>query len=283
MTLEPPRPAVLGRTTAELVDLAATLGQPAFRGRQLAEWLYRTGVRSFDAMTNLPAALRSRLAAEYDLGRAAIATEQVSWDGTRKLLLELADGARIETVALPYPDRVSVCVSSQTGCAVGCTFCATGFLGAGRNLTAGEIVDQVLTAGERVGRRVSHVVFMGMGEPLLNFEAVLTALRLLSGEVGLSQRHLTVSTVGLPPAMLRLAAEDLNVTLAVSLHAADDDLRRELVPTTAQRWSVAEVLAAARSYAEMSGRRVTYEVVLLAGVNDRPADARALAERPPVR
>lgn len=230
-------------------------------------------------MTDLPGALRTRLATESVVGRSLLRAEQLAGDGTRKLLLELADGATIETVGLPSADRLSCCVSSQTGCAVGCTFCATGYLGAGRNLTAGEIVDQVLTVGERTGRRVSHVVFMGMGEPLLNLEQVLRAVRLLSDEVGMSQRQLTISTVGLPPQIATLAGEDLTCTLAISLHAADDGLRRQLIPTTARRWSVDEILTAARQYGAHTRRRVTYEMVLLAGVNDRPEDARLAANR----
>jgi len=270
---------LLGRTTTELEALCQAAGEPSYRGRQLAAWLYQRAARNPSEMTDLPAGFRALLAAETTLGRSHLQAEQLATDGTRRLLLALADGVLVETVGLPSPDRLSCCVSSQTGCAVGCTFCATGFLGAGRNLTAGEIVDQVLTVGERAARRVSHVVFMGMGEPLLNLEQVLRAVRLLSSEVGLSQRQVTISTVGLPPQIEALAAEDLNCTLAIPLHAADDALRQQLVPTTARRWSVAQILAAARAYAGQTGRRVTYEMVLLAGVNDRPADARLAAER----
>ncbi|MCC7494874.1 MAG: 23S rRNA (adenine(2503)-C(2))-methyltransferase RlmN [Fimbriimonadaceae bacterium] len=277
MNIDPTAP-LLGRSTAELSELLASLDEPSYRGRQLAAWLYRHGARSFAEMTNLSAGLRARLA-DRPTGWATVAAQQVSVDGTAKLLLELADGARVETVGLPYPDRCSVCVSSQTGCAVGCTFCATGYLGAGRNLTAGEIVEQVLAAQHAVGRRVSHVVFMGMGEPLLNLAQVLVAVRLLHEEVGLAQRHLTISTVGLPPQLQELAAADLQVTLAVSLHAADDALRQQLIPTTARRWSVAEVLAAARLYRRQSGRRLTWEVVLLRDVNDGPSQAAALVAR----
>ncbi len=272
------REPLLGRDTARLEALAVELGEPAYRGRQLARWLYQAGCRDLAAMSDLPARFRERLAA-LPLGRAEPAAVQASADGTRKLLLRLHDGQTIETVALPYPRRLSVCVSSQTGCAVGCTFCATGYLGAGRNLTAGEMVDQVMAAGEAVGRRATHVVFMGMGEPLLNLESVVAASGLLRHEVGLSQRHLTVSTVGLPEGIRKLAEHELQVTLAVSLHAADDALRGRLIPTVGRRYKVAEVLAAAREYAAGTGRRVTYEVVLLRGVNDRAEDARGLARR----
>ncbi len=278
MTAAPePRPALLGLSTAALSALAVELGEPAFRGRQLADWLYRQGVSEVGAMTNLPGALRQRLAAGWSIGRAPIAAAQESRDGTRKLLLELADGARIETVGLPYADRASVCLSSQTGCAVGCVFCATGYLGAGRNLRAGELVDQVLTVQEQLQRRVTHVVYMGMGEPLLNLDEVVQSVHLLHEEVGVAQRNMTISTVGLPAQIDRLAAADLSVTLAVSLHAAEDGLRRSLIPTTAQRWTVDEVVAAARRYATVTGRRLTFEIVLLAGVNDQPTHAAAVA------
>jgi len=270
---------LLGQTTAELEAFCQAAGQPSYRGRQLAAWLYQRAARDVAEMTDLPAAFREQLAADAKPGRSRLSAEQLASDGTRKLLLELSDGALVETVGLPSPDRLSCCVSSQTGCAVGCTFCATGYLGTGRNLTAGEIVDQVLTVGERTGRRVSHVVFMGMGEPLLNLDEVLKAVRLLSDEVGMSQRQLTISTVGLPPQIERLAGEELACTLAISLHAADDALRQQLIPTTARRWSVEQILAAARLYAAQTGRRVTYEMVLLAGVNDRPEDARLAAQR----
>jgi 23S rRNA (adenine2503-C2)-methyltransferase len=270
---------LLGRDRAELEALAAALGQPAYRGRQLAHWLYAVGATRFDAMTDLPAAFRQRLAAEFEIGAAAIVARQGSADGAVKLLLELADGARVETVALPWPDRLSVCVSSQTGCAIGCTFCATASLGAGRDLSPGEIAGQPLAARAELGRAPTHVVLMGMGEPLANLDNVLAAVRLWRDELTLSPRRVTISTVGLPPAMARLAEAELPLTLAVSLHSADDELRAQLVPTAGRRYSVAQVLAAAREYGSRSGRRLTYEIALLAGVNDRPQDAELLARR----
>ncbi len=270
-------PALLGQRREALEALCTALGEPAYRGRQLAEWLHHHGARSTDEMSSLPLALRRRLADQHPVGRGRVAAEQVSRDGTRKLLLTLTDGAAVETVVLPYADRLSACLSSQTGCAVGCTFCATGTLGAGRNLTVAELCDQLLTAGQAAGARISHVVFMGMGEPLLNTDTVIEAVALWRDEMELSPRHVTVSTVGLPPGIARLASAGLPVTLAVSLHAADDALRRELVPTAAKRWSVAEILAAARDYAARTGRRVTYEMALMSGVNDRPTDAQAAA------
>ncbi|MBI2298781.1 MAG: 23S rRNA (adenine(2503)-C(2))-methyltransferase RlmN [Armatimonadetes bacterium] len=270
-------PSLLGLDRSELARICGELGEPPYRAGQLAAWLYRRGARDVAGMTDLPAAFRERLAAAWQVGRSRVAADQRAADGTRKLLLELADRARVETVLLPYDERVSLCISSQTGCAVGCTFCATGSLGAGRNLSAGELTDQLLTAPEVAGERVSNVVFMGMGEPLLNLEAVIAAIRLWRDEVAFSPRHVTISTVGIPARIGELAAAELPVTLAVSLHAGDDELRASLVPTT--RWSVAQVVAAARGYQQRTGRRVTYEVVLLRGVNDEPSHAFALAHR----
>ncbi|MCS6861741.1 MAG: 23S rRNA (adenine(2503)-C(2))-methyltransferase RlmN, partial [Abditibacteriales bacterium] len=199
-----------------------------------------------------------------------------SRDGTVKLLLKLRDGETIETVGLPYDDRLSCCVSSQVGCPMRCAFCATGLSGYTRNLTAGEIVEQVLTVNDILAARVNHVVFMGMGEPLLNVDNVLKAVRLLNKEVGIAMRQLTVSTVGIVPGIRRLADEKLQLTLAVSLHAPTDDLRAQLIPTM-RKWGVQDIIAACRQYVATTGRRVTFEYVLLAGVNDHPAQARALA------
>jgi 23S rRNA (adenine2503-C2)-methyltransferase len=272
-----PLPALLGRSRAELEALAAELGQPAYRGRQLARWLYQRGARSFDAMTDLPAGFRARLSESFSVGRSETARRQASRDGTVKLLLRFPDGREIETVVLPYADRTSVCISTQVGCPVGCVFCATATLGFTRNLTAGEIVDQVLTAREHApGGRVTHVVVMGMGEGLLNYENLVRALRLLHDEAGLSYRHLTVSTAGHAPGIRRLAEEGLPVTLALSLHAPNDALRAELIPMS-RKWGVREVMDAVREYTEKTGRRVTLEYLLLAEVNDREEHAHQLA------
>src|ERR1035438_10391521 len=204
-------PTLLGLNRAELSALAIELGQSAYRGGQLAHWLYVAGVRDFAAMTDLPAAWRARLSEHCTIGRGEEVTRHVADDGTTKLLLRLADGALVETVALPWPERLSVCISSQTGCAIGCTFCATGFLGAGRNLSAAEMTDQLLSAGQSLARRPTHVVFMGMGEPMLNLDAVLDAIRLWRDELELSPRRVTVSTVGLPQGIARLAEANLPV------------------------------------------------------------------------
>lgn len=267
---------LLGLTRAELSRQCEELGHPAFRGKQIAEWLYSKGARDPQAMTNLPAALRRQLAITASISRSEVLNESTSEDGTTKYLLRLADGETIESVLLPYADRVSVCVSSQVGCAAGCMFCATAECGLVRNLTAGEIVDQVLTLQERGGQRVSHVVFMGMGEPLANLTNVLRAIELLHDEVGISMRRLTISTVGLTPAIRRLAELDLQITLAVSLHAPNDELRRQIIPL-ASRFPLPDLMRACREYADRTRRRITFEYLLLAGVNDSPDQAQELA------
>lgn len=271
------RSSLLGLSRAELAKVAAALHEPSFRGAQVADWVYRKAARRIEQMTNLPAGFRTHLSEAWEVGRSAVANKLSATDGTTKLLLATADGENVETVGLPYADRLSVCVSSQIGCPMRCTFCATGQGGLARNLTAGEIVDQVLTVQEVLERRVSHVVFMGMGEPLLNCEQVFKALTLLNEEVGIAMRHMTVSTVGIVPGMRRLAEQGWQLTLAVSLHAPDDDLRSQLVPVN-DRYTVGEVLAACRHYVERTGRRVTLEYVLLKGVNDSEAQASRLAE-----
>jgi 23S rRNA (adenine2503-C2)-methyltransferase len=280
-----PGPAVLlGQNRAELAALALRLGEPEYRGRQLAHWIYRRGARSFDEMTDLPAAFRARLAPEAVVGRATTVAEQRAADGTTKRLLELADGRRIEMVLLPYPDRTSVCISSQVGCPIGCVFCATATMGFARNLTAGEMVDQVLSAMEMAAEgdlphpRLSHVVVMGMGEPLLNVPALVKMARLLRDEVGLSLRHVTVSTAGYVPGIRQLAEAKLPLTLALSLHAPEDKLRSRLIPL-GKRYPLDAVFDAVRYYTEQTGRRVTLEYLLLGGVNDSDACARELARR----
>ncbi len=267
---------VFGANKDQLRALAASLGQPEFRASQLADWLYKKSAHSFDEMTNLPSVLREQLARDCTITRAAVVREARSRDGSVKYLLRLADGQHVESVFLPYPDRVSVCVSSQMGCSAGCTFCATAQGGLVRNLTPGEIVDQVLALQERTGMRVSHVVFMGMGEPLMNLPGVINAVDLLHDEVGISMRRMTVSTVGITPAIRKLASLRMQLTLAVSLHAPDDALRRQLIPISS-RFPLHELLAACRDYADATKRRITFEYILLAGVNDSPAHASALS------
>lgn len=276
----PPTRVLLGCEPSDLEALAKELGEPEYRGRQVAEWLYRRGARSFESMTDLPSAFRRRLSEVATIGRADRVAVQQSRDGTTKLLLEEPDGRRIETVLLPYEARTSVCISSQVGCPVGCVFCATATMGFARNLSAGEMVDQVLAAQEeaaRTGRpRISHVVVMGMGEPLLNLDELLKAIHLLNREVGIAMRRITVSTAGYVPGIRRLAEEDLQITLALSLHAPNDALRSQLIPL-ARKYPLAETMAAVRDYTVRTGRRVTLEYLLLSGVNDTEPLALQLA------
>ncbi|MGC4772977.1 23S rRNA (adenine(2503)-C(2))-methyltransferase RlmN [Micromonospora sp. DT44] len=263
-------------------SLVAGLGEPAFRAKQISNHYFGRLVRDPQAMTDLPAATRARLADELLPTLLTPVRELACDDGaTRKALWKLHDGALVESVLMGYPDRVTVCISSQAGCGMACPFCATGQAGLTRNLSTAEIVDQavylagVAASGAVAGSppRLSHVVFMGMGEPLANYNRVIAAIRRLVSPapegLGLSQRHITVSTVGLVPAIRRLASEDLSVTLALSLHAPDDDLRDELVPVN-QRWKVAEVLDAAWDYAARTGRRVSIEYAMIKDVNDQP-------------
>jgi len=276
------RDALPPRHLADL-DLAgrraavAALGERDFRATQLSTHYFGRFERDAAAMTDLPRAARDRLAARLLPTLLTGIREQVCDGGaTRKALWRLHDGALVESVFMRYPDRATVCVSSQAGCGMGCPFCATGQAGLTRNLSTAEIVDQVVWfAGQaaRDGDRLSHVVFMGMGEPLANYGRVVEAVRRLVAPapdgLGLSQRHITVSTVGLVPAMRRLAAEDLSVTLALSLHAPDDELRDELVPVN-RRWPVAEVLETAFDYAAGTGRRISIEYAMIRDVNDQP-------------
>ena len=282
-----PRIAGLGRD--DLGGAAVAVGEPAakraMRGRQLFHWIYHRGARSFADMTSISKDLQTRLGEACDLSRDAVVREQVSVDGTRKWLIELSDGALVETVLIPEDDRGALCLSTQVGCTLNCSFCHTGTQPWVRNLTAQEIVGQVLTGrdalGEwpspREGRLISNIVLMGMGEPLLNFEAVVEALRIIMDPQGISisRRRITVSTAGVVPMIGRLGAE-LGVGLAISLHAVRDDLRDELVPLN-RKYPIAELLEACRTYPGASNaRRITFEYAMLKGVNDTPADAREL-------
>ncbi|MFI1192618.1 23S rRNA (adenine(2503)-C(2))-methyltransferase RlmN [Micromonospora sp. NPDC020750] len=262
--------------------LVTELGEPAFRAKQISTHYFGRLVRDPAKMTDLPAATRDRLAGALLPTLLTPVRELACDDGaTRKALWRLHDGSLVESVLMGYPDRVTVCISSQAGCGMACPFCATGQAGLTRNLSTAEIVDQavylagVAASGAVAGSppRLSHVVFMGMGEPLANYSRVIAAIRRLVAPapdgLGLSQRHITVSTVGLVPAIRRLTSEDLSVTLALSLHAPDDELRDELVPVN-QRWKVAEVLDAAWDYAAQTGRRVSIEYAMIKDVNDQP-------------
>jgi 23S rRNA (adenine2503-C2)-methyltransferase len=266
-----------GATRDDLAQIVEHLGEPPYRVRQLHEGLYEQR-RQLEALTNLSKELRARLGDALPLAFTVDAEQHGDHGMTTKWLWRAADGAQIETVLMRYRDRATVCVSSQAGCAMGCTFCATGQAGFERHLDSGEILEQILRAQHGSPERVSNVVFMGMGEPLANTDAVLDACTRLHDDVGLSARHITVSTVGVVPGMERLADFALPVTLAVSLHAPDDELRAQLVPLD-RRYPIDAVLGAAREYASRKGRRVTFEYACIDGVNDHPAQADALARR----
>jgi 23S rRNA (adenine2503-C2)-methyltransferase len=258
-------------------ELAALMpGEPPYRARQVWEGLHLR-VQRPEEMTELPVVLRDALEAALPPALHEVSSRSADEGETTKWLWSLADEARVETVLMRYSDRVTVCVSTQAGCAMACQFCATGQAGFQRHLTTGEIVEQVAVAMRAARpRRVSNVVFMGMGEPLANYDRVWAAVERLHAEMGLSARHLTLSTVGLVPGIRRLAGETLPVNLAVSLHAANDELRDELVPIN-RRYPLADLAAACAEYVAASGRRLSIEWALIHGVNDRPQDVAELA------
>ena len=289
------RPGLSGLADGALEELLASEGQPAYRARQIRDAIWRQNAQTAEEMLTLPAAFRSRLAHAFRIDTIVEDEIRLADAGlTEKTLHLLSDGALIESVLMHYPargfagssrplhrERHTLCISSQAGCAVGCPFCATGELGLGRDLETAEIVDQVRHAASRLaatGRNLTNVVFMGMGEPLLNLDRVLEAVAILSDprQFGLGARHVVVSTSGVVPGIRRLTALGPQFTLAVSLHAARDPLRDVLVPLN-RRWPVAEVVAASRDHALATGRRVSYEYVMISGVNDTDVDADALA------
>ncbi len=255
--------------------------QPAYRGGQILEWVYQRGATAFEQMTNLPKALREELDAAFSLYESTVQRRQESRDGTVKLLLRWGDGRTSECVMIPDEARRTACISSQVGCPVGCTFCASGIGGLERNLTAGQIVEQVLRVRGECGaeHRLSNVVYMGLGEPLANYRALIASLRTLRSPWGLNigQRKITVSTVGLPRQMRSLADERMQITLALSLHAPSDALRAKLIPW-AKKIPLAELIEAARYYFDTTGREVTLEYILLHGVNDKAEHARELVK-----
>ena len=319
-------PNIYDYTPEELAETLHGWGQPRYRAKQITQWLYKDLVTSFDAMTNLPLDLRRRLAGAFRLGSVTPVTELLSRDNdTRKILYQFADGNTVETVLMLYYERATVCVSSQVGCAMGCVFCATGQMGFTRNLSVGEIVEQVLGLGRWLRRHpyqpptrpapgrdwrvspdeaepvhkerqpntppatrhplppdpitgITNIVFMGMGEPFVNYDNLMKAIHILNSPDGLAlgARRLTVSTVGVVPRIRRFTREPIAVNLAVSLHAANDELRSRLVPLN-QRYPLAEVMDACREYVTLTGRRITYEYALIAGENDSLACAHELA------
>jgi 23S rRNA (adenine2503-C2)-methyltransferase len=283
-----PHAGLIGRSRPELAQIVRGLGEPErtapLRARQLWHWLYHRGVTDPARMTTLPTALRDRLAQRCRIERPAVVDEQASVDGTRKWLLRFADGREVETVYIPEPDRGTLCISTQVGCSLTCSFCHTGTMPLVRNLRAEEILAQVLLARDALGewptptgvRRLSHIVVMGMGEPLLNYEQTARALRIAMDGDGLAfaRRKITLSTSGVVP-QIEACGRELGVGLAISLHAVRDELRDQLVPIN-RKWNIAALLEACRAYARQSDRAITFEYVMLDGVNDAEADAREL-------
>lgn len=253
------------------------LGEPSFRAKQIFEWLYR-GADSFDEMSNLSKSLRERLDAAYTAGNLKIEQKFVSRiDETRRYLLKLEDGNYIESVLMKYHHGYTICVSSQVGCAMGCRFCASTRNGKARNLSAGEIIGQVMTVQKDLGERISNIVMMGIGEPLDNYDEVLKFLEIVNHPSGLNigHRHITLSTCGLVPKIKDLADRQLQITLSVSLHAADDETRSEIMPVN-RRYSISQLMEVCRYYIKKTNRRISFEYTLISGVNDNSAEAEKL-------
>jgi 23S rRNA (adenine2503-C2)-methyltransferase len=281
------RKNLVGLDRAELADELKAIGQPAFRARQLWHWIYFRGVTDFAAMTTLSKDFRAELARHYVIDRPSIVVDSQSIDGTRKWLLRFSDGQEAETVHIPEEDRGALCVSSQVGCTLTCRFCHTGTQRLVRNLSSAEILGQLMLARDAVGewpsppdgRLISNIVMMGMGEPLYNYDNVAKALRIvMDGEgIAISKRRITLSTAGVVP-MIRRCGEELNVNLAISLHATNDALRDRIVPIN-KKYPIAELMDACRNYPGLSNaRRITFEYVMLKGVNDTLAEARELVK-----
>ena len=269
---------VLDRSLTELDALVAELGEPRFRTKQLVEWLWKRGASSYDEMTNLSKPFRERLAAVAPLRRATITEQQESADRTIKFLVEYPDGVLVETVGLPSADgRLTCCMSTQAGCAMACTFCATGQLGLARNLTCGEMAEQVRLVGEAFGRRVTNVVAMGQGEPFANYDQTLAALRILNSPdgFGIGARHITVSTAGLLDGIRRFGGEPEQFTLAVSLHSAIQESRDRIMPGLRGQ-TLEDLKAAMLDYSSRSGRRPSLEYALVSGVSDTSGEVGAL-------
>lgn len=263
----------------ELQNLVKELGQPAFRAKQLNEWIHEKNACSFDEMTNLPVAMREKLSERFSFNVPVELVKQVSKDGSRKYLLQFADGVSVETVGMPNRNKLAVCISSQAGCAMGCAFCATGLAGLSRSLTAQEMVDQVLHVSRDFGERVTSVVFMGQGEPFANFDATIDALRALNDPDGLAigARHLTVSTCGVIPGIRRFAELPEQFTLAISLHSAVQGTRNQLMPGV-KKYTLPRLHEAIKLYVEKTGRRPTYEFAMIDGINDTNPEMQALID-----
>lgn len=267
-------------TPDTLRSVVESWGEPRFRVRQIMEWVYRRGAGRYDEMTNLSKPLRSHLEESLPIFRSQVLRKQDSRDGTTKLLLQWPDAATSECVLIPGADRRTACISTQVGCPIGCLFCASGLSGLQRQLSAGEIVEQAMHVRKLCGEanRLTNVVFMGLGEPLANYDATIQAVRTINAEwgMGIGARKITVSTVGLPDQMRKLADNGLQITLALSLHAPTDELRHQLIPWS-RRVTIDELVSAGAYYFKRTGREITLEYILLGGVNDEPSHARKLA------
>ncbi len=267
-------------TLQELTEAIKALGQPAFRAKQLYEWMHVKQARSYDEMTNIPKSLKEKLCESFEYtSLKAVQVQESKLDDTKKFLFALADGNVIESVFMKYKFGVSVCISSQVGCRMGCKFCASTLDGVERNLKPSEMLDQIYAISNITGEKVHRVVVMGSGEPLDNYDNLLRFITLLTDENGmnLSQRNLTVSTCGIVPKIYELAEEDLSINLALSLHASNDAKRKELMPI-ANTYSISEVIGACRDYFDKTGRQLTFEYALVAGVNDTDEDAKELSQ-----
>lgn len=276
---EKPR-AILDLTIEELAEWLKSVGQPSFRVKQIRRWLVQRRITTFEQMTDLPASLRKQLGEQFRFSPFEVVGHQIAKDATEKLLLRLHDGELVECVLMRDPDRRTVCISTQVGCAMGCVFCASGLLGVKRNLTPTEIIEQVLVLHRMMkdDERITNVVVMGIGEPLANYRSLMQSLTFLTDPdgFGLGARRITVSTVGLPDKIRELAQSGQQFNLAVSLHAPNDALRTEIVPVN-KSIGIQDILDAADEYFEITGRRISYEYVLMAGINDRPEHAEELA------
>ena len=266
-------------THGQLSDTLKELGQPAFRVKQIESWIWEKGARTFDEMTNLPKSLREQLTQQFTLGGVKEAAKQISEDGSRKYLLKYGDGTAVECVGMPTGNKLAVCVSSQAGCAMGCAFCATGAAGLTRSLTANEIYDQVMHVRNDFGERVTSVVLMGQGEPFMNYDASLAAMRKMNDPdgLGIGARHITVSTCGIIPAIRRFANEPEQFTLAISLHSAVQRTRNALMPGV-RKFSLMHLYEVMGEYVDKTGRRPTYEYALIRGVNDTEDELGALCD-----
>ena len=264
----------------ELKEKIAEMNLPAFRAKQIYEWLHKKNVDSFDKMTNLDKALRERLSQKFYIAMPKISTKLISQiDGTRKYLFEFSDGECVESVLMRYKHGNSICVSTQVGCAMGCTFCASTKAGRIRNLSAGEILGQIYKTQNDIGQRISHIVLMGIGEPLDNFDNVVKFLKMISDNDGLniSQRNISLSTCGVVPRIYDLAELDLSITLSVSLHAPFDEMRSAMMPIN-KKYPIAQLINACKDYVNKTGRRISFEYSLIKGVNDSKECAQALCE-----